>query len=444
MPEVRYLLLVGSLYFIQDPLRKILPGAPPYLQLSFAGMVAVIYFLYRWRGITGNYPQWAWTFPLSAIPLVLVLVLSTAGHAGANFNILIATLGVFTYLFFVPVFFLTQDCLRSEETILEFMTNYVLMSSIQIMGVWMEWVYGEQIQSGIGYTGHLYDDKLTVIRSGRDLVQYCGFFQSSEPMVFCLALAFAYSVTLAAHKDNRRRNVILSLAFFVTSLLGVRRKGLLLFGGVLLFQMGVVFSQRKVLVKRVVASLVLLSMVSLVGGFIFYQHAPETFDAFHDRFVMDTADESSGRFEEMTVTSLEGASSSIWPWGAGMGYGAIGIQFLTDGSDQGQVPEGGLGAVYWELGVPGLLGVVVVLTGGITMMLRARRYLRGQLKLLLFNSVFGFLLGSLAAFLFSHSMIWLYFSIFSIWLNIGMAIGMAEGDRIAAEHHNQHRPVQQG
>ncbi len=435
--EVKYLLCVVSFYFVQDPLRKILPGSPPYLQLLFTSMVAILYILYRWRGLVGNYPQWAWPFLLSAMPLVLVLVLSTAGHAH-ELNILVTTLGFFTYLFFAPVFLLTQDCLRSEEAIIEFMRNYVLMSSIQIVGVWMEFVYGEQIKSGIGYTGHLYDDKLNVVQRGLGLIQYSGFFQAMEPMVFCLALAFMYSITLAIHGDRRRHNVILALAFFVTSLLGIRRKGLLLFGGVLLFQMGLVFSQRKILVKKAVGALVLLVAVSVVGGFIFHQRAPGTFDDFFNRFVMDTSEESSSRFEDMTVIGLQDAASSVGPLGAGIGYGAVGAQFLSD--ESGEVPEGGLGALYWELGVPGLLAVVVVMAGGITMMLQARRYLHGQLKLSLYYSIFGFLLGSLVSFLFSHSMIWLYFSIFMIWLNVGMVVGMAEGDRI--EHHNQLRPVQ--
>jgi len=143
----------------------------------------------------------------------------------------------------------------------------------------------------------------------------------------------------------------------------------------------------------------------------------------------------------MTLTNLQDASSSIGPLGSGIGYCAVGSQFLYAQSSQA-IPEGGLGTVYWELGVPGILVLLAVMAGGITMMLRARHHIRGQLKVTLFNSIFGFLLGSLAAFLLSHTMIWIYFSIFMIWLNIGMAVGMAEGDRIGAEQRNQLRPEQ--
>ena len=424
----RLFLYVVAAYLCQDPLRKMLPGAPVYLQLAFVAPVVYIY-LVGTEAPRAPFPEWAVLgLSVSLQPLFLTALLGFTYHDFDQTSPAVALLGFFTYFFFVPVLFHAQRVFRDERAVVEFMEGFVLLVSIAVVGVWLEAFFGPQITQGIGYTGHLYDTKSWVWASrGIRLSMCCGFFQSAGPMVFTLSIAFAYCLALAVSGRSRGKYVALAVLLFATSLLGVRRKCLFVFGGALIAHARHAVVGASSPSRRTASALFVLLIIVVLAVVAALRFAPTQSSYYYARFVVHSSEDFSQRLEDMTEGDIKRTTERIGAWGAGTGMGACGAHHFAR---MHWTNEGGFAWIYGELGLAGLVTVCIAVVGVAWVTCTSREFLRSGLKIAAWTSLIGLGFGAFGAFVISSGVFKLYFCIFSIWLNLGMILGMAEDDRL--------------
>ncbi len=351
----RGLLVCVVVGFLQDPLRKLIPGEPVYLTglvgVSF-GLTLVSAFARGKIGRLARLPGWPW---LRVAVLVFVGVVGLqALHTYISFgNLALAGIGLLAYLVPLPAALIGYQFARGSGGARRLLFWYVLLSSAVSLSVYLsflglDWRVFRQVGPG-----------LVVFSQEQFLAVYPGLLRSPEVAAWHAATGVCFLVILGTVIRNLPgRFLIGSLACYLigAGLLTGRRKMLVevaLFLGAYGFLLA--WSRRG---ARTVASLVLL--IGLVAAVLTFQVSDGSFrDQSFQPYVRHGVSGFGAalpRFESLGVGSTEWAVSSHGWLGAGAGTGSQGAQHFGGGSALvGGAAEGGLGKVLTELGVPGFV-----------------------------------------------------------------------------------------
>lgn len=353
------LLLCVAVGFLQDPVRKLWPGEPVYLTAA-VGVVLVVTALGATSrrellalGVTPEWRRILW-LPVTVFGAV---VLAQAGRTLVQYqSVTLTVLGLMGYLAPLTAAALGFAFARSGATIVRFLACYTGMSVVVATGVYLgflgyEWPVLEQVGEG-----------LTVFSQGFQLEAYPGFMRSPEVAAWHAGAAASLLVILGVvTKRPSRRLVVAALILFLVgaAILTGRRKATV---EILLFLAAywglLAYARAGVRKLAAVAALAVVVAWVAVPQVLESEEAGPRFEPY----VMHSASgfsDAPQRFTSLGLGSVEWAIRRHGLAGAGAGTGSQGAQHFGGGTALvGGAPEGGLGKIATELGLPGLIAGV--------------------------------------------------------------------------------------
>lgn len=351
----RGLLLCMVVGFVQDPVRKILPGRPVLLVMAvavcFAACLAGLYLRGDRLGLRRLFAWFPRLRPAVAFFLSVVLLQCVATLVRTG-NPVLAGIGLISYL--SPA----VAMLLAERYSVDF----------GHLGRWQAWYLGGAVVAGAtvllqyeGWSSPLFESVTFewVHGASGSVRMLNGLMRTSEIAAWhcaagaCLLSAFAMG---ARGAKWRWIGALASLALVVAVVLTGRRKML---AAILLF--AVLFAVLVVQYRRggsrslqfAGAAIVLALLgIQLAGG-----GESGLLDLYFERGITVFTD-AGERLEQMTVGMLGSIVQRNGILGSGAGTGAQGSQYFGGGTSVvGTAAEGGVGKVLAELGLPGLLAI---------------------------------------------------------------------------------------
>lgn len=345
--------------FLQDPIRKIIPGEPVYLSaLAVVFVIAIIFGFILQRGFISFEPIHSWYGVLRApLYLFIGLVLIQAGFTIVRFGKpILALIGTISYLTPIPALFVAYYYPNNVEDIQKLAVFYIAICILAASGVYLDY-FGFHLpllrQVGPG---------LTIYDFGMILKPYPGFLRSPEVMAWHTAAGSCILVILfmMTNKLEIRFGCVISILFLIIAgILTGRRKILiqvilfLTFYGFL-----IMYSQQNVR-KLFTYGILLIGIVTILALItLLPQERLSTFNPYWQRG-MTVFSDAPNRFEKLGMGSIKWAFHRGGIFGKGAGTGSQGAQHFGGGTLLvGGSSEGGLGKIIVELGVPGLILVL--------------------------------------------------------------------------------------
>ena len=399
----RGLLLAIAVGFLQDPVRKLLPGEPVIAVIAVAVVfVTALAGLYL-RGEKLHVEPLLRLYPRLRLPVALffaLVLLQTAVTVVRSRSAVLAGLGLLAYFGPLVALGLGQQFCRDYRDLRRWLGLYLLLAVAVGASVLLQFAgYRPAVFGSIGAE--------LVYGVGVAVRTLCGLMRSSEIAAWHLGAGTCLVLTLvvsARSLTGRIAGTVVVGGLVVGIMLTGRRKmlaELVLFA--LLF--GVLVTQYRRGGSRLLQG-VAGGALSLVLGVQLFT-SPDQFDRLGPYLVrsLSVLADSTERLGAMTIGQFQWVLAQNGPWGAGAGTGAQGSQYFGGGSAiVGYAAEGGLGRVLAELGVPGLV-VVVWLTAAFARTLvdlaRWARRLPPEQALPLYGLI-AFLPANAAVFLTAH------------------------------------------
>jgi hypothetical protein len=356
------LLLCLAVGFLQDPLRKLWPGEPVYLTALVGILLAVVAVGAVGRGElltmrrTAEWRRFLW-LPITAFGLV---VLVQAGRTLAEYqSVTLAGLGLIGYLAPLAAAALGYSFARNPTILKIFLGSYAALSVVAATGVYLaflgyDWPVLEEVGEG-----------LIVFSHGLQLDAYAGFMRTPEVAAWHAGTGACLLVILGVVAKQPRWRLaagVLILFLVGAALLTGRRKAtveVLLFVGVY----WVALAYARAGATRVAA-------VAAVALFIVWFAIPQLLEPDEmgprlEPYVRHSAtgfSDAPERFTSLGLGSVEWAIRRHGLLGTGAGTGSQGAQHFGGGAALvGGAPEGGLGKIATELGLPGLVAAAWVM-----------------------------------------------------------------------------------
>jgi hypothetical protein len=359
--------------FLQDPLRKVWSDESVYVTAAVAIVLAVVAAGAGFRGqllAMSAMTEWR-RFLRLPVALFGVLVLVQAIRTLAQYgSAALAGLGLIAYLSPLVGTAVGYAFPRRLSAIRRFLACYAGLSVAVATGVYLgflgyDWRVLEQVGPG-----------LSVFSQGIELEVYPGFMRSPEVAAWHAAAAACILVILGV--ETRRSSARLAasaLMLFLTgaALLTGRRKALVV---ILLFLIAycVSLAYARAGIRRLSAVAVVIALVAWFA--IPYLLEPEDMGPRLQPYVSHGASgvaDAPERLATLGLGSVEWAIRRHGLLGAGAGTGSQGSQHFGGGVMLvGGAPEGGLGRLATELGLPGLLAIVWIAVALIHTLWRGR------------------------------------------------------------------------
>jgi hypothetical protein len=338
---------------VQDPVRKLTPGSPVWVSFLVIILYGAIIIGAR-RELIADARDFARRFP--AISTSLIVVFITLCVAALN--------GIITYgvaLWKVPLLSLITYCvpllaaafgytwLRREEGMYAFLRIYAWATAIALIGTFLEYLRVESPIFGLvayqgDYIRHL---------PGIQIRLLSGIYRSPDVMAWHAAMLTSIAIAFALrHGFGRSMLIWSSLAAwgFFNCMIAGRRKAIYF---VVLFV--VVFLWRSF--KRVrAAQAMAIVLPLLLLGLIVRQLAKDDATSIYARGALTTQSEIAQRLQGGILETF----SQFGLMGAGLGTATQGVYHLLGNRAVVGWQEGGLGKLAVELGLPGILALLIL------------------------------------------------------------------------------------
>lgn len=370
------LLLMILLAAVQDPLRKLVPGAPGWLVLATAPVFlatvvsAIAHTRGWWAGFSRPYPKIARALVL-LIPLCAPAAIISLTYGPGSW--LFTLFGAFSYsLLFLAVvagFHYPRD-LRMLRRLL---AVYCLVNAVMLSGgllEYLKWFPDWRIlgTDALGYTWVRWGSGYTV-----DML--AGFYRSADVMGWHAAAVCLLSLVLAlSGKGARRYGWLLVSAFAVVALLLCGRRKMVYMLPV--FALGLLWLYWQAGRAARAATLLVLLMIPLGSVLVVGDWVSE--DSANMRYY------SGQGLKFDAAESIQGQGfNAVWTTFQQSGFFGGGLGFATPGGHNLAAArprawqESAPSRIMFELGVPGTLGFLAVMVSLLLAMLRATL---GQLR----------------------------------------------------------------
>lgn len=342
--------------FLQDPLRKVIPGEPVaftvlvvlFLVATLAGaMVSGLRLTFR--------PIHAWnTVMRTPLQVFVFLVVIQSGMTVVRTgSVMLAGIGLLAYLSPLPAVLLGYYFCRTEQSALKFIKAYLFFSLLMVSGIYLSQIgYEWQVLRPVG------EGLFAYAPSGERLVLFPGFLRSVEVAAWHAALSICLLVLLQLTGKYGAVKWVFNLLilFFMGALLFTGRRKfwveIVVFASAYGFMLAYF---RKGATKLALSLLVLGVGMTAIGVTYLGDEEPTAVDPYIERSA-SVQDEGSERLAHMTINSFQWVIARNGIFGSGAGTGSQGAQYFGGGAALvGAAAEGGLGKVLAELGVPGLV-----------------------------------------------------------------------------------------
>jgi hypothetical protein len=345
--------------FAQDPLRKIVPGEPVFFVLLCTATLALALIGAMMKcGIVSIEPIAAGDRATrTALWMVIAVVVLQAMLSWMRFGSpIIAAIGLLSYLSPIPAIWLAYHYTRRLFDIRRFLTLYVAVVVIVTSGIYMSKAGVESPlfrQFGEGMI--LYDPTVGIVEA------HPGFMRSPEVAAWHVGAASCILIALAVtYRSNflRMTTPVVVLFLLAGGILTGRRKVLVIVATYLATYLALLFYYRHRSARRALLLVCVLSG-AFVGAALSMTPSGSAFRPYIDRGQTVFGD-ASERFTYLGLGSVGWALESGGFFGLGAGAGSQGTQHFSGGSSLSfGAAEGGLGKVAIELGVPGLILVII-------------------------------------------------------------------------------------
>ncbi len=385
-------LLVVVCGVIQDPVRKLTAGSPVYISFLVVGLYAVILFSAR-KEMRAYAIEFTRRFQSISTGLVifvgLLIVAALNGVFTYGFDKWEApTISFITYIIPVIAALLGYTWLQREEMMLRFFHIYALLTSIALIGTVFEYMRVDSRLLGLvsyqgDYIRHL---------PGIQIRMLSGIYRSPDVMAWHAGMLTAIGVALALRAGFRRQMLLWSGVAawgFINCMIAGRRKAIYF---VLVFCIAFLWRYlRRVQMAQIFASIGLL----LIVFFVIRHLAADEGTSVYTRGATATQTELTQRFEGGMMQTFR----QVGLMGAGLGTATQGVHHLLGSSSIGW-QEGGLGKVAMEVGLPGVLALLllIILVGRMLMTLTrihdvpgSSQFMRVMLFALVLANIAGFI-----------------------------------------------------
>ncbi|MGI9319007.1 MAG: hypothetical protein ACR2QW_16900 [bacterium] len=345
--------------FVQDPIRKLIPGEPVYMVMLCAVVFAAIVvglLLRRYRFNVLTIPGWSGSVSWALLTLLFLVSVQLMVAYINSHSLLIVALGLLTY--FVPVVAILAGfyfaCKVGERGIILFMIYYSVFCVAFTSGIYLEYLGVDwQVLGEVG-TGIVIYDVGTVLKG------HSGFFRSSEIAAWHVVLGSSFLMILATRTRSHTLRIlcVLTIAFLIAGGILTGRRKLIVSAVIFLTSywfLITIYYQRSL---RVAGVVILLGMTALWFTAKQYYVADQQEDVY-DLYV----ERASGVFADITergrILGIGTVVSAVKKYGLiGLGAGTAnqGARLTNGGGFKSMYEaEGGLGRIVIELGLIGLL-----------------------------------------------------------------------------------------
>jgi len=348
--------------FLQDPLRKIIPGEPVLMTVYAAALFGVCFISAMISAEDLSFDDITKWNPVLYLPSLLlvgwVCVMATKTLLTTGSPIL-AGIGATAYLAPIPGLLLGYHFARTRTDIVRLVCVYLVMSTLFCLSLYME---KASISSPL--LGSVGEGFVFYPESGGISILYAGFFRSPEIAGWHAATGICLILLLGLGRKPTVTYVVIAavlIAIFLPALIITGRRKFLAAIVMFIAFSGFLTGYYRFGLHRFAYALIALAIAA--GGFYYYITAselPGDWLAYFERSATTSSD-AADRFRHMTVDMFQWVIQKNGFFGAGAGTGSQGAQHFGGGSVLvGAAAEGGLGKVLAELGVPGLLLLVWV------------------------------------------------------------------------------------
>lgn len=346
-------LLVILCGVIQDPVRKLTAGSPVYISFAVVALYAAILFSARneMRAYAIEFARRFQSISTVMVAFVFLLVLAALnGMVTYGFDKWEApTISLVTYVIPLIAALLGYTWFQREEMMLRFFHIYAALTSVALIGTVFEYMRVNSRLLGLvsfegDYIRHL---------PGIQIRMLSGIYRSPDVMAWHAGMLTAIGVGMVLRSGLRRPMLLWSAVAawgFTNCLIAGRRKAIYF---VLVFCFTFLWRyMRRVQMAQVFAS---IGLLIALGAVVNYLSSDEE-TSVYTRSAMATQQELGQRFEGGMVQTFR----EFGLMGAGLGTATQGVHHLLGNSSIGW-QEGGLGKVAMEVGLPGLLALLLMM-----------------------------------------------------------------------------------
>ena len=428
--------------FLQDPLRKFIPGEPVILVVLVGVFVgATVIGMWRETGPLVLEPLIRWQealkFRLLAF-LVLVFVQSIISLLVYESAIL-TCVGLMSYLAPLVALSVTYSYFRNLNDFSLLISLYLFAAVLICVGVFLSffglnWRILQEVGSG-----------LVIYDIGTVLKAHPGFMRASEIASWHLGAAVCFMIIVVNVKRDTRTSVIMGflITMFVAAILMTgRRKMIMQILQFLVFYSVLLLYFKNAISGKLVVAIAAGAMAFWFGiEIIFPGGYGSQFELYAQRGATVFSD-ALGRMYQLGYSPIEWAINRVGFFGAGVGVASQGASMFGGGSQViGGAGEGGLGKITVELGVPGLVLIFALSMGLFKYMLKILAYVAQQNdeSFRIFAGIAAFLAANVPTFIVASQV---YGDLF-VLLILGWLLGLLLAvPRVAAEYNETvHRPL---
>ncbi len=372
----RGMYLTVAVALLQDPIRKIVPGQPPYFIL-FAGIVYGAALLGAWTAKVPLGPRMivGWQQNVGgAFKVFVLVVLAQAVHSLLRYGVpMVTILGLISYLApFVALALAHAFAAKQGSRGVERLLLFYLVGA----GLALSTIYLESSGLALPFFGEV-GEGIRIHDQGTILKAHSGTFRASEIAAWHAATCSCVVLLLLTHRKVSAPRLIIAftiVAFIVAlGILTGRRKFIVTIAIFCSAYMGLL----ALFLARARSIAIPAAVIGVLAYFAFMLAADP--DAEMAGVVASDATDkeyrlylqrTSGVFGDVNERFLQlGLAPIMWAYdwfgllGGGAGIGTQGVQHMTKVGGHIGAAEGGLGKIMLELGLPGLLAVAALMSG---------------------------------------------------------------------------------
>jgi hypothetical protein len=336
----------------QDPVRKLTPGSPVWISFVVVALYAAILFAAR-RTLLAQLREFGRRFPAiqTAFTIFLFALLAAASNGIFTFGVVnwkVPLVSFITYVVPLTAILLGYVWLQREEAMYRFFAIYAALTSIAMIGSMLEYLrYDSPVLGMVSFEG----DYIRHL-PGIQVRLLAGTYRAPDVMAWHAGMLTVVAIAMALRSGFGQRMLLWGAVAgwgFLHCMLAGRRKAIyfvVVFGVVLLWRY-----IRRISVAQIVAALALLAVL---GGVIHHLGSKEETDVYT---------RSAGTSQTEVAQRLEGGVMETFRqfglMGAGLGAATQGVRHVIAGGGLGW-QEGGLGKIAVELGLPGMVTLLVL------------------------------------------------------------------------------------
>ncbi len=342
------MILVGA---IQDPIRKLTPGAPGYLVLATAPIWLAMSFralneLPIWRQFVESYRSLSSAITLFLISLLPAAVISASYGPGAW---KLSLIGLFSYGSVLLGWIMGFAYTRSLADIRRILAFYSVVTAVMLLGtpleyfeLWPDWPALGTEAMGMRWIRYV---------SGYFILLTAGFYRSPDIMGWHAIAVGMLGATLAFAAKGAQRYLWIAVAAWGVSaaILSGRRKMVTM---ILIFALVLIWMYWRSRNPGRMAPVIGTLLAVTATAFVCYQYIGPSaeIESYYSTPIGEVVDRAQTHGFRALHTTLEQSGF----FGEGLGTASQGTRHLSVARPR-TWQEGGLGKVVVELGVPGFL-----------------------------------------------------------------------------------------